>query len=78
MGAEPPGSQFGHPLQGAVLFEQVRGSRDNGEPLFADQVLQGFFVEPDHLIIGTSHDEQRRRGHRSQRDRAGQVGAPTA
>src|SRR6516164_3428850 len=53
-------------FEGAMLFKEVGRAGHDLELFLAVKFRKRFLVEPDHHIIVSTHDEQRRRLHASQ------------
>ena len=75
--AKPIGRQAGDSFERAGFSKEVGRAGHDFQPLFAAKFRKRFLVQPDHRVIVSTHDEQRRCANARQRN-ARQVGAPTA
>ena len=65
--ANPIGRQTRDRFERAGFFKEVRRAGHDFQLLFAAKFRKRFLVQPDHRVIVSTHDEQRRRLHTRQR-----------
>ena len=61
----------------AGLLEEMRGTRDDGQPRHGRHPLHGFAIDLDDLLIVSADDEQRRRSH-ERKGVTGKIGSAAA
>ena len=66
MPAKPIGRQARDRFERAGFFKEVRRAGHDFQLLFAAKFRKRFLVQPDHHVIVSTHDEQRRRLHTRQ------------